>query len=229
MYGAMETGLPVHRYKPRRGCLIDCSEPLFGLGLIIGSIGVVWNAIVAEAFDIFLGAVCCFCCCIGWWRVRRLGVAKKLMDSVRLLEDKNKELAKTSDSLSVENQKLKNSNKKIFVTAQKLEEENEKFNHLLGIMDVENKEISEVRDDLLVLISKYTTENNRQERNNKIALFYTVDIDRDGELSQDEIKLMRKVLMEEYGIDTLGDSSNPVSRMEFIDKLFKDKNYNDSK
>ncbi len=140
MYGTV--GLPTHRDKPRRGCLIDCSEPLFGLGLVVGVIGVIWNAIIIQAFDIFLGFVCCFCCCIGWWRVRRLGVAKKLMDSVRLLEDKNEELNKTAESLSVENQNLKNRNKELFITANKLDEETKKFEALLGIMDVENKEIS---------------------------------------------------------------------------------------
>ena len=68
------------------------------------------NTIETESFDIYLGAMCSFASFIGLWRVRKLGIAKKLMESVDTLRMENQQLNETQESLEEENNVLKETN-----------------------------------------------------------------------------------------------------------------------
>jgi len=150
--------LPFHRERPKRG-LIDFSEPFFGISTITGFVGLIIGIIFGETTEIFISI---FCSITGLWRVRKLGKAKRIMESVDEFR------------FSID-----------------------KFKMLMGIMDVNNKTSQDIQNELFELIDKYQIENERKEKNNKIALFYTFDYNRDGELNNDELKTLKQIMKDE--------------------------------
>jgi DNA repair exonuclease SbcCD nuclease subunit len=197
MYFKMMSELPLYHpteNQPRK-CyrLIDFSEPFFGITAVTGMIGIITNIIDAEDFDIAVSSFCAAISLIGIWRVRSLGTAKEVMDSV--------------DDLKMENDKLS------------VEVDN--FRVLTGIMDTHNKSAEEIQQELFSVVERYKQENDRQERNNQIALFYTTDRNRDGKLTDEEIQILRQILKEDYNIQSFLENDTEITRKEFFNKLLE--------
>ena len=213
--------LPTYN-EPKKSCrIIDYSEPFFVISILFGCAGIIVNVISSEGFDLALGVFCSLAGLVGLWRVRVLGIAKKLMDSISVLRFENGKLSETTDNLKIENDRLKNFNGSLETNIGELEKTVGKFQKLVGLVDVQSKTCEEVQNELLELIGRYEKENDRQERNNKISMYYTMDQDRDGVLSGDEIEFMKDVMGKEYGVMFKDDSE--ITRKEFIDRLFKKK------
>jgi len=224
-YNTMSTDLPLHHNeeKPKK-CwrIIDYSEPFFGISAVSGIIGIVVNVISTENFDIYLGVVCSIMSFIGLWRVRVLGVAKKLMDSVDALKLENMRLNRTQHSLEEENEKLKQTNESLKRIETKLNNDVNDLRSVMNIIDTQNKTADEIQKEMLTLVEKYYRENSRQERNNKIALFYTADMNRDGLLEGEELDVLKEALRGEYDIDDLDFIfKGTMSRKSVLEKLFK--------
>ena len=187
---------------------VDYSEPFFYITFALGFVGIIYNVIQTENFDIVIACLMTFGSGIAIWRVKKLGLAKELNDSI--------------NQFDLENQELNQANNEYRELNRKLCKENEVFDSLLKTMELRGRDINDVKNDLVVLVEKYRLENERQEKNNKLALFYTIDVNRDGKLEGDEINEMRQILKSEYGIDDLYDldGNGKISRKELINQLF---------
>lgn len=213
----------IENEKPKR-CwrMIDYSEPLFGLSALSGLVGVIVNTIETESFDIYLGAMCSLMSFVGMWRVRKLGVAKKLMESVDTLRTENQQLNETQESLEEENNILKETNDSLKKTEKSLSTDIKKLRKLTGIVDTQNKTADEIQKEMIVLVDQYRKENRRQERNNKIALFYTADMNRDGTIEGEELEVLKQALEQEYDLNDLDSIFNgTMSRKAILERLFQ--------
>jgi hypothetical protein len=144
---------------------------------------------------------------VAEWRVRALGIDKKLMDSVHVLEAENKKFA--NQVVDLENQ----------IT---------EFEGIVGLLDDNVHDITQVKTQLFDLYKKYKDENDRQESNNLLTLFGLVDKNEDSKLSSGEIKRMKEyikiVYKEEFDFDILDtDDDGFVSLSEFFEK-FRNRN-----
>jgi len=140
---------------------------------------------------------------VAEWRVRTLGVAKQLMESV--------------GDLKTENENLRNE-----IGTFKNEVEN--FENIVGLLGDNIEDVKDAKNQLFELYDKYKNENDRQEANNLLTLFGLVDKNQDSKLSQDEISKMKEyikiVYKEEFDFDKLdSDDDNFVSISEFFEKF----------
>lgn len=193
--------------------MIDYSEPFYYFGFIFGLIGFMINLVLGTILNVCISFSFSLLSLLSLWRVRMLGVSKTLMDSV--------------DVLKVENSNLSMTNSNLRCTVSELEDQlckTEKcivnLNKLLGIMDTNNKTSEEIMNELSCLVEEYDKQNKLYDRNNKIALFYTVDCNRDGYLDGDEIEMLKEAVPEMKHLFT-----GKMSRKEVLNKLFKNTNY----
>ena len=144
---------------------------------------------------------------ISEWRIRKLAIAKKLMESV--------------NNFSEENIKLKN---EINV----FRDENDKFKEILGLFGDNVEDIEKTKKDLIDLYEKYRIENERYVSNNLLNLFGLVDKDQNSILDENEIKRMKEyikiVYKQDFDFDILDKNQDgSISLKEFFDK-FRSKN-----
>ncbi len=216
--------LPLYRNEKPKKCwrMIDYSEPLFGLSALSGIVGIIINTIETESFDIYLGAMCSLASFVGLWRVRKLGIAKKLMESVDTLRMENQQLNETQESLEEENNVLKKTNNSLIKIERSLNTDINKLRKLTGIVNTQNKTADEIQKEMLALIDQYRKENKRQERNNKIALFYTADMNRDGTIEGEELEVLKEALVQEYDLTDLDNMFNgTLTRKAILERLFQ--------
>jgi hypothetical protein len=224
-YNTMQNELPLYNQQltssRNNSRIVDCSEPFFVIFGITGLIGLIINIINSHNFDIAVASFCFLSSTIGVWRVRKLGIAKKIMDSVNDLKLENLRLHETEQHLERENILLKNTNNELKNTSIQLSNDINKFKTLTNIMDTNNKTSEEIQDELLHTIERYEKENKRHEINNKISLFYTADQNRDGFLNTEEIYIIKKILKDEYNINSVLDTNRDgkITRKEFLDKV----------
>jgi len=75
---------------------------------------------------------------------------------------------------------------------------------------------------MITLVDQYRKQNRRQERNNKIALFYTADMNRDGTIEGEELEVLKEALVQEYDITGLDSIFNgTMSRKAILERLFQ--------
>jgi hypothetical protein len=224
-YNTMQNELPLYNQQltssRNNSRIVDCSEPFFVIFGITGFIGLIINIINSHNFDIAVASFCFLSSTIGVWRVRKLGIAKKIMDSINDLKLENMRLEETEKQLERENLLLKNTNDELKETSTQLSNDIDKFKILTNIMDTNNKTSEEIQEDLLNTVERYEKENKRYEINNKISLFYTADQNRDGFLSKEEIYIIKKILKDEYNIDYILDTNQDgeITRKEFLEKI----------
>lgn len=209
--------------------IIDYSEPLFGITFLLGIVGIIYNIIELENFDLAVSCFLSFGSLIALWRVKKLGIASLLMDSVDNLREENENLRESIREFERENSKLAETERMLNSEVYKFKKDIQSFRDLVGIVDTSNKNAEDIQKELFDLVEKYRVENrkykkenDRLERNNRLALFYTVDYNRDGKLTNEEINEIKKILKDEYNITGVIDENGDgvISRGEMMKIIF---------
>ena len=198
--------MPLLNNEKRSCCrfeIIDKSEYIVIPSIFIALGGFVFAIVAGPTGMAVATGVVAVSGMVAEWRIRALGVAKKLMDSVRDLKD--------------ENERLK-------LTNLEFEADLVKFEDMIGLLGDNVGDLEVAKNQLFELYQKYKDENDRQESNNLLTLFGLVDKNEDSKLSQQEIKRMKEyiriVYKEEFDFDSLdSDDDGFVSLEEFFQKF----------
>lgn len=189
--------------------MIDLSEPVVVCALVasVASGGVA--AVGGHTFIMISSLVSAVGTAIAEWRIRMLGVAKALMESV---DELNEEI----DGLKMENDKLA--------------DEVKKFENIVGLLDENVGDVEKVKDELFKLWKDYQRENRRAQANNLLSLYSLVDKDRNSVLSKSELDQMSVYIKEVYGetfdFDALDrDDDGGVSIGEFFRRFSDPENH----
>jgi hypothetical protein len=185
--------------------IIDKSEPCIVLAGICSTLGLIVAIVNNYDFLIIMFVILLAACLISEWRIRALGIAKHLMESVHTLQKENLQL----------------------------KEEIEKFEGIVGILGDNVGSIHDAKNELFKMYNQYKIENNRYESNNLLTLFGLVDKDQNSRLDTDEIDRMKEyikiVYKEEYDFSTLDrDGDGTVSIKEFFEKFRHDNDNNNN-
>lgn len=197
--------------------LIDYSEPLVVTGFILGAAGFTMALISGTTGLIVITGIVTVSSAVAEWRIRSLGIAKKLMDSVKTLESENDELRENNKELQEEIYKFQDNNNI-------LQSEINKFQDILGLLNNNVTDIEDAKKELFDLYNKYKIENNKQQSNNLLTLFGLVDKNQDSKLSQDELIRLKEyikiVYKRDFNFDILDkDDDGYVSLQEFFEKF----------
>jgi len=165
---------------------------------------------------------------VAEWRVRALGVAKKLMDSVNDLKDENDKLKLMNEVFETQLGIFGDENDKLKLINIKFGSEIEKFENVVGLLGDNVEDLESAKTQLFDLYNKYKIENDKQESNNLLTLFGLVDKNQDSRLSKTELQRMREyikiVYNEDFDFDILdSDDDGVVSLKEFFEK-FRNRN-----
>lgn len=222
--------------------IVDYSEPFLWLVLVFGVVGLIFALVKEHWISVALSASAIVMSVVSLWRIRKLGIAYFLMESVDRLTKENQrlgtsvsELQETNDSLSkritelhdVERQ-LKEGNremKRISVLQSdqltKFKTENTKLMEAVGLVGENVTDLEVAKNQLFALLDDIKKENDRAQANNQVQLFLTVDRDKDERLNKSEIEQMRGYCELVYGkkldlsqLDT--DNDGLVSFKEFV-------------
>jgi hypothetical protein len=190
--------------------IIDNSEPLLIIGFIASISGFGISIIAGTVGLSIITGVVSLSTLVAEWRVRTLGIAKNLMDSVKELRDENDKLQGSVFQLDLENGKLK--------------DEVNKFEKIVGILDDNVEDIESAKKQLFELYEKYKEENLKQESNNLLTLFGLVDKNEDSKLSPKELERLNEyikiVYKQEIDFSVLDkDNNGYVSLQEFFEKF----------
>ena len=183
--------------------LIDYSEPLIITGILCSLTSLIYSAIVGTTISIVFTSIITVSSVVSEWRVRVLGVAKKLMDSVRDLRFENMRLQGQVEQLGADV---------------------ERFEKIVGLVGDSVEDLEVAKKQLFDLYDRYKVENDRYVGNNLLNLFGLVDKDQNSKLDKEEIKRMQEyiriVYKEEFDFNTLDkDNDGSVSLQEFFNKF----------
>ena len=168
----------------------DYSQPIFTLTGAFGSIGIIINAIEGESLDIALSATMALSSLLAWYRVRRLGEAKAVMDSVNELKIQNDELEAQTNTLEEENNELKESNDQLNALEKELTLDISNLRGVLGIVDIQNETAEQIQKKMLDVYDKLKSENYMYNKLNKTNMFLTADKNNDGVIDKSEKKIL---------------------------------------
>lgn len=204
------------RQEKKHGWLIDWSEPLYLICGLCGILILVYSFFLDSLKFLILssGILVILTCLCAWWRVRTLGVAMALMDSINELREENDEYKRNNQELEHRigvldnslwrmdklNDDLQESNDEIQSLCSSLTEENIRFSELLGILGGATEDLEETKRKLFQELIRLKEENARYEANNLMNLFFLVDRDKGGTLGQKEIEEMNGFTMAVYGV-----------------------------
>lgn len=161
-----------HQQK-KTSIVIDCSEYIFGLSLIAGLIGMILGFIMGITLDIIISIILLLICILSIWRVRKLGIAKNLMDSVNDLQSQNDKLQQTNDEMKTEV---------------------DNFRKLVGLVGENVQDIEAIERQLFQQLDKLEKENKKYQQLNRLHAFLNSDLDRDGVISEEEMKILNKFI-----------------------------------
>lgn len=200
----------------------DPSEPCIWILGVMGVVGVIAGFLQGSTVCIVVGACLVVLGLLTSWRVRVLGQAFAIMKSVLRLERANAELELEVSALHTIRSRMETQ-----IHAQRLQisefrEQLDDFKGMLGLLGDNVGDIDQVTDKLTGIYNDYKIENIRQTRNNLMQLFFLLDRDDDGFLTQAELKKMRHVVEEMRGrgmndIDT--DKDGKVTISEFLSAI----------
>ena len=209
----------------RGGCsntLSDKSEPCIWLLTVVGIVGIVVSVIQASTFGLVVAVCMTVLGLLSSWRVRVLGIAHSLMESVSRLHSENKRLSTEVASLREIRTSLQLHLHEQEEMVNKLREVSEDYEGMLGILGTNVSGVEEASERLRNLYKMYKEENLKQERNNILQLFHIIDKDNNGVLTAKEMKLMKKYVHIAYGKDMAHydtDSNGDVSLEELITNI----------
>lgn len=190
--------------------IIDNSEPFIIIGFIASTSGLGLSLVAGTTTLTVITGIASVTALIAEWRIRALGIAKNLMDSVRDLKKENVRLNDSICVLDLENGRLR--------------DEIKKFEEIVGLLDNNVQDIEKAKEQLFELYEKYRQENFKQESNNLLTLFGLVDRNEDSRLSSEELERLREyikiVYRQDIDFDILDkDDDGYVSLQEFFEKF----------
>ena len=189
--------------------IVDISEPLFYILALLTCIGLAYVGIADfSTLMMIIMVYAVLASLIAIWRIRKLGVAKSLMDSVMTLNEENEELRLSverlqSQTLSLEkvNVRLRASITELCRETEAYKKENTRFSKLVGLLDSNVSDFETSKAVLLKDIERLETANLRYEANNLMNLFFLVDRDQGGYITPDEMEKMNEYTRAVYGLD----------------------------
>ena len=211
--------------------LIDNSEPCFWIMCLMGCVGLVYAGVETWWFFLLFSAIAIVASFIAGWRVRKLGVAKQLMESVTEFKHQNDILTAEIDELHTNNRNLTNEvlhfthvNEKMSIEVKVLNRENQNFHKLNGLLKENVGDVEATKKQLFALLGKYEKENEKFQANNLMHLFFLVDRDNNSFLTQVECTQMNQYVLNIYGIsmdlDKLDeDKDEKITIKEFVNGL----------
>jgi len=209
-----ESILPTHVEEKKKKRFVDWSQPIFTLSGLFGSLGLIVNIIENESLDIVVSTTMVLSSLLAWYRVRKLGKSKAIMDSVEELKQQNGELEEQTNTLKNENDELKESNDQLNALENKLEEDLKNLSELIGIVDIAGKSVEDIQNELINTVKSLKKENDRHHRINQHQAFLLADENRDGKLEGSEIDMLKIVTLD----NTVEDFNNDgiITRDEYI-------------
>jgi cell division protein FtsB len=192
----------------------DYSQPIFTLTGAFGGIGAIINAIEGESLDIALSVTMSLSSLLAWYRVRRLGEAKAVMDSVNQLKIQNDELEQQTNTLEQENDELKESNDQLNKLEKNLTNDINQLREVLGIVDTQNENVDQIQKKLLDTYRKLKDENEKYNKLNRTNMFLTADTNNDGIIDKNEQKILNIINLDKINADKNNDGK--VTMDEFL-------------
>lgn len=226
-YGSAQLGEETVDRK-KQGCcrVVDYSEPVIWIATVFGVISLVYAILSAPTYWLVASVVLLVLGCLSTWRIRKLGVAFALMESVDDLRVENTRLAGEVDSLEEVGVQLEEGNRVLTENNDRLAEDLGKFEGMVGLLGEGVGDIEAAKKGLVLLYDNYKKENARYQANNTLSLFTIVDGDRSGDLSEEEVKRMQGYIRAAYGfeLDLKDHDTNhdcAISLEEFV-KIFEE-------
>lgn len=211
--------------------LVDNSEPCFWILCSLGIVGIIYAGIETWWFFVLLSGIAVVVSFVAGWRIRKLGVAKQVMESVSEFKHQNTvlthkvgELKTTNRDLTIQVIRFTRINDANRIQIQELASENRKFLKLNGLLEGNVENIETAKNQLFALLDKYERENEKFKANNLMSLFFLVDRDNNSFLTTDECMEMNEYVRNVYNIDMsahLLDTNNDtrITIKEFTDGL----------
>ena len=200
--------------------IIDKTEPILITGILTAVAGICYSFATDKTEYLIANSLMGVTSLVAEFRVRYLGTAKKLSDSVDELKLEITDLQKENGKLSQQVDLMKGEVKDF-------EEENDKFKRSLNLLGGEVDDIEDATEKLFALYEKVNAENKRAESNNLLSLFLLVDQNKDNSLDESEMHKLRKfikiVYNKDYNFELLDrDHDGRVDIKEFFEK-FRDR------
>lgn len=207
--------------QERRQCvrIIDNSEPCIWVMGLLGIVGVVVGLIPPSAFLLTVAVSLILLAILSSWRVRVLGSAYALMESVDTLREENDRLADEVKNLNESVTVLKEASAFFREEVVVFKRQNDDLKGVIGLVGDGVRDIDAATDRILALYEKYKEENVRQEKNNLMALFDVIDRDNDGILDEKEMSKLKQYVARAYNRDITdfdGNADGNVSFEEFV-------------
>lgn len=204
--------------------IIDYSEPCFWVSLALGLAGVIYAIVVHYSFYIAVSSFLVIVGIIATWRVRRLGVAFSLMESVNDLQAENARLRATALELRLTVSDLDDQVNILTFNNERLADQIKTFAGVTEILQGTERDFEEVLSTLHTEWRKIHQENERYESNNMLSLFNIVDKDSNGQLSGAEVTRLKDYVRIVYNIDLDlnrfdKDNDGNISLEEFVKKF----------
>lgn len=209
--------------------VVDYSEPCVWAILAFGTVALVasflpfggefWTGVAASL--VFLGV-------LSTWRIRTLGTAYALLESVDDLHNENNRLMRRVSELQTLGAELRETIASQEAANEELRKTTEDLQGILGIVGDRVGDIDAVLTTLRDLYHKYRSENIKHERNNLLSFFDVVDRNNDGTLDSEEMARFRSFAEKVYGtqLESLDrDRDGRVSLQEFILELPNDQEF----
>ena len=210
--------------QERRKCvrIIDNSEPCIWVMGLLGIVGVVVGLIPPSAFLLTIAVSLILLAILSSWRVRVLGSAYALMESVDTLREENDRLADEVKHLDEIITVLECASTTFREEVVVFKRQNDDLKGVIGLVGEGVGDINEATNRLLTLYEKYKEENVRQEKNNLMALFDVIDQDNDGILDGNEMSKLKQYVARAYNRDITdfdGNADGDVSFEEFVENV----------
>ena len=227
-YGTTSRATAAPETRPTRTCcrLLDFSEPVVWTCTVFGAGSLVYAILGAPTYWVVASVVLVMLGCLSTCRIRKLGTAYSLMESVDDLKLETVRLNNEVDRLETIEEEMEQATQDLQETNNRLTSDITKFEGIVGLLGDEVGGIEEARKGLLLLYDQYAKENKRYQANNTLSLFTIVDGDRNGELNEAEVARMQGYIRAAYGFELdLAkhdiDNNNAISLQEFV-RIFEE-------
>jgi hypothetical protein len=218
--------------------LIDNYEPAIIIGGMSSLVGVAYSIMMGLTGWSVVTGIATVSAVIAEWRVRTLGVARDLMESVDVLKAENLLLRETREGLAIVADELRHDHYVMVNMISSMNEtqvaleneaialksENDRFVAGIALLGGEMANLSNVKEQFLELYEQVRGENFRQEANNLLSLFFLLDKNHNSVLDENEVENLQGYLEIVYGsrydfsrLDRDGDGA--VSLAEFFNKF----------
>lgn len=212
-----------HPQKHKPCCrVVDLSEPIIWTCTIFAVVALVYAILSAPAFWLVVSIVLLTLGCLSTWRIRKLGVAFALMESVETLKLENTRLSGEVNRLGQVTDELGDQVGLLEEGNNALASEVSKFEEIVGLLGDNVGDINAAKTGLIMLYENYKRENARYQSNNIFSLFSIVDKDMSGTLSEAEVDRMKHYVRAVYGIELAVPGDGHVTLADFVSLFEKE-------